>query len=65
MIYGIIQTPPGSTLEYTNSKAHELQAIAKGIEGVKSVSSLAGRRRHFSEWSPLSPAASGPMMSDV
>ena len=42
MIYGIIQTPPGSTLEYTNSKAHELQAIAKKIEGVKSVSSLAG-----------------------
>ena len=29
MIYGIIQTPPGSTLEYTNAKSHELQAIAK------------------------------------
>ncbi|MDR3618688.1 MAG: efflux RND transporter permease subunit [Paludisphaera borealis] len=42
MIYGIIQTPPGSTLEYTNSKAHELQQIAKDIEGVNSVSSLAG-----------------------
>jgi HAE1 family hydrophobic/amphiphilic exporter-1 len=42
MIYGIIQTPPGSTLEYTNSKSHELQAIARGIEGVASVSSLAG-----------------------
>ena len=42
MIYGIIQTPPGSTLEYTNSKAHELQSIAKDIEGVISVSSLAG-----------------------
>ena len=42
MIYGIIQTPPGSTLEYTNAKSHELQAIAKGIEGVTSVSSLAG-----------------------
>ncbi len=42
MIYGIIQTPPGSTLEYTNTKAHELQVIAKKIEGVKSVSSLAG-----------------------
>ncbi len=42
MIYGVIQTPPGSTLEYTNSKSHELQAIAKGIEGVHSVSSLAG-----------------------
>ena len=42
MIYGIIQTPPGSTLEYTNAKSHELQAIAKGTEGVSSVSSLAG-----------------------
>ena len=42
MIYGIIQTPPGSTLEYTNAKSHELQEIAKDIEGVTSVSSLAG-----------------------
>ena len=42
MIYGIIQTPPGSTLEYTNAKSHELQAIAQRIEGVSSVSSLAG-----------------------
>ena len=42
MIYGIIQTPPGSTLEYTNAKSHELQDIARGVEGVASVSSLAG-----------------------
>ncbi len=42
MIYGIIQTPPGSTIEYTNAKSHELQNIAKSIEGVNSVSSLAG-----------------------
>jgi len=42
MIYGIIQTPPGSTIEYTNAKSHELQEIAKSIEGVSSVSSLAG-----------------------
>jgi len=42
MIYGIIQTPPGSTIEYTNEKSHELQEIAKGIDGVNSVSSLAG-----------------------
>ncbi len=42
MIYGIIQTPPGSTIEYTNSKSHELQTIAKSIDGVHSVSSLAG-----------------------
>ncbi len=42
MIYGIIQTPPGSTLEYTNHKSHELQEIARKTEGVSSVSSLAG-----------------------
>jgi HAE1 family hydrophobic/amphiphilic exporter-1 len=42
MIYGIIQTPPGSTIEYTNAKSHQLQDIAKGIAGVSSVSSLAG-----------------------
>jgi HAE1 family hydrophobic/amphiphilic exporter-1 len=42
ILYGIIQTPPGSTLEYTNSKSRELQQIAKEIEGVTSVSSLAG-----------------------
>jgi hydrophobic/amphiphilic exporter-1 (mainly G- bacteria), HAE1 family len=42
MIYGIIQTPPCSTIEYTNAKSHELQKIAKKIDGVNSVSSLAG-----------------------
>ena len=42
MIYGVLQTPPGSTLEYTNSKSQELQEIAKTIEGVNSVSALAG-----------------------
>ena len=42
MIYGIIQTPPGSTIEYTNAKSHELQEIAKTVDGVNSVSSLAG-----------------------
>ena len=42
ILYGIIQTPPGSTLEYTNAKSHELQEIAKEIEGVTSVTSLAG-----------------------
>lgn len=42
MIYGIIQTPPGSTLETTNAKSRELQEIAKKIDGVNSVSSLAG-----------------------
>ncbi|QDU98992.1 efflux RND transporter permease subunit [Lignipirellula cremea] len=42
VIYGIVQTPPGSTLEYTNSKSHELQKICEDIEEVTSVTSLAG-----------------------
>lgn len=42
VIYGIIQTPPGSTLEYTNAKSHELQAICKTFEEITSVTSLAG-----------------------
>ncbi|MNX61765.1 Efflux pump membrane transporter BepE [compost metagenome] len=41
-IYGIIQTPPGSTLEVTNEVAHRLQKICEEVEGVESVSSLAG-----------------------
>lgn len=41
-IYAIIQTPPGATLERTNRVAHELQNIAEKIEGVESVSALAG-----------------------
>jgi len=42
MIYAIIQTPPGSTLEVTNKVARQLEAIAEKIDGVQSVSSLAG-----------------------
>ncbi len=42
MFYAIIQTPPGSSLERTNEVAMRLQKIAEGIEGVQSVSSLAG-----------------------
>lgn len=42
MIYAILQTPPGSTLERTFAKSTELQQIARQIEGVESVSSLAG-----------------------
>lgn len=41
-IYAIIQTPPGSTLEYTNAKSRELEAISKEVEEVTSVTSLAG-----------------------
>ncbi|MBB4211494.1 HAE1 family hydrophobic/amphiphilic exporter-1 [Rhodothalassium salexigens DSM 2132] len=42
MLYAIIQTPPGSTLERTYAKTRELQEIAETIEGVQSVSALAG-----------------------
>jgi HAE1 family hydrophobic/amphiphilic exporter-1 len=42
MIYAIIQTPPGSTLERTNDIARELQEIGAKVEGVQSVSALAG-----------------------
>jgi len=42
MIYVVIQTPPGSTLERTYAVSRELQAAAKKIDGVASVSSLAG-----------------------
>jgi HAE1 family hydrophobic/amphiphilic exporter-1 len=41
-IYAIIQTPPGSTLEKTNQVSQRLQKICEEIEGVESVSSLAG-----------------------
>ena len=42
IIYAVLQTPPGSTLEYTNAKSQELEKIAKEIEEVSSVTSLAG-----------------------
>jgi len=41
-IYAIIQTPPGTTLERTNEISRKLQKIAKEVEGVASVTSLAG-----------------------
>ncbi len=42
VIYAILQTPPGSTLERTYQKSVELEHLAKQIEGVTSVTSLAG-----------------------
>ena len=42
IIYAVLQTPPGSTLEYTNDKSQELEKVAKEIEEVTSVTSLAG-----------------------
>jgi hydrophobic/amphiphilic exporter-1 (mainly G- bacteria), HAE1 family len=41
-IYAIIQTPPGATLERTNQVAKELQRISEEIDGIESVSALAG-----------------------
>jgi len=42
MLYAIIQTPPGSTLERTNDLSEKLVKIIEKVEGVKSVSSIAG-----------------------
>ncbi|OSZ82043.1 hydrophobe/amphiphile efflux-1 family RND transporter [Chitinophagaceae bacterium IBVUCB1] len=42
MLYAIIQTPPGSSLERTNEIAERLQKICEDIDGVQSVSALAG-----------------------
>ncbi len=42
MIYAIVQTPPGTTLERTNDVSRELQHVAQQVDGVASVSSLAG-----------------------
>jgi len=42
MFYAVIQTPPGSSLERTNEVSERLQRLAEKIEGVQSVSSLAG-----------------------
>lgn len=42
MLYAIIQTPPGSTLERTNDLSNKLVSIINTVEGVQSVSSIAG-----------------------
>ncbi len=42
MIYAIVQTPPGSTLERTNDISRQLQGLIEKVEGVQSVSSIAG-----------------------
>ena len=42
MIYAIVQTPPGSTLERTNDISRQLQDILMKVEGIQSVSSIAG-----------------------
>ncbi|WP_395745781.1 efflux RND transporter permease subunit [Prosthecobacter sp.] len=42
MIYAILQTPPGTTLERTYAKSREMMKVAKEIDGIDSVSTLAG-----------------------
>ncbi|SES75127.1 efflux RND transporter permease subunit [Hymenobacter actinosclerus] len=42
LLYAIIQTPPGSTLERTNAISQELQQLAKDVPGIASISTLAG-----------------------
>ncbi len=42
MIYAIVQTPPGSTLERTNDYSLQLQKLLEKVEGIQSVSSIAG-----------------------
>ncbi|MDR3614077.1 MAG: efflux RND transporter permease subunit [Candidatus Obscuribacterales bacterium] len=41
-IYAIVQTPPGSSLEYTNKVMGQLEKMTKAIDGVESVTSMAG-----------------------
>ncbi len=42
MLYAIVQTPPGSTLERTNDISSQLQRMIEKVDGVQSVSSIAG-----------------------
>ena len=42
MIYAVLQTPPGSTLERTYEVSRQLQTACKKVPGVQSVSALAG-----------------------
>ncbi len=42
LIYAIVQTPPGTTLEQTNAVSQRLAGLAKDVPGVANVSTLAG-----------------------
>lgn len=42
MIYAVLQTPPGSTLERTYAISRQLQKYAMEVDAIQSVSSLAG-----------------------
>jgi hydrophobic/amphiphilic exporter-1 (mainly G- bacteria), HAE1 family len=41
-IYAVVQTPPGSSLEYTNKVMGQLEQMCKVVDGVDSVTSMAG-----------------------
>jgi len=42
LIYAIVQTPPGTTLEQTNAVSHRLRDLAKDVPGIANISTLAG-----------------------
>ncbi|MCB2377728.1 efflux RND transporter permease subunit [Hymenobacter sp. BT635] len=42
LIYAIVQTPPGTTLEQTNAVSQRLAGMARAVPGIANVSSLAG-----------------------
>ncbi|MBH8556610.1 efflux RND transporter permease subunit [Hymenobacter negativus] len=42
LIYAIVQTPPGTTLEQTNAVSKRLRDLAKDVPGIANISTLAG-----------------------
>lgn len=42
LIYAIVQTPPGTTLEQTNAVSQRLAKLAKEVPGIENISTLAG-----------------------
>ncbi|WP_133271485.1 efflux RND transporter permease subunit [Hymenobacter radiodurans] len=42
LIYAIVQTPPGTTLEQTNAVSQRLAGLAKDVPGIANISTLAG-----------------------
>ncbi|SHJ68936.1 hydrophobic/amphiphilic exporter-1, HAE1 family [Hymenobacter daecheongensis DSM 21074] len=42
LIYAIVQTPPGTTLEQTNAVSQRLAGLAQHVPGIANISSLAG-----------------------
>jgi HAE1 family hydrophobic/amphiphilic exporter-1 len=42
LIYAIVQTPPGTTLEQTNAVSQRLARLAKDVPGIANISTLAG-----------------------